>query len=394
MNTSEINVIFLGAGPTALAGIREVGEYGLSVFAIGVNKYETGLYSKYVTSLGEADPMKDAEKVHALLSRFANEHSGVHILIPTGDEYVEFLSKNQSALEQHFQYSLLKRDVSGELLSKSLFYELCQKHAIPAPDTWSSTSDISLSQWADKVMYPCFIKPVYYHKWAKIYGLTKGFSVEDKDSLLQKFAETSQNVKELIVQELIEGSDDNLVVFTAHFDNDSNPIQIFTGRKIRQYPVGFGTTTCARSENIDVIKDYSIKLLHAIGYRGVCDVEYKYDHRDDTYKIIEINPRIGRWYRMVTKSGKTPLLASVLELADSQQETLLEDIPQKNDKYWYFPIRDIPSILFNREINKGTALSRYLKWDKIWCIYDTKDIKPFFAYFAEMTSKILNYKAK
>lgn len=389
----KINVIFLGAGPTALAGIREVGEYNLNVYVIGVNKYETSLFSKYTKSLGYADPLINSTKLKDILLTFAKEYKTGYknILIPTGDDYIEFLSNNKTVLKDNFNFSLLENDLSKELLSKELFYELCVKYNLPAPKTWNSVSNISLEDWAENALYPCFIKPVYYHKWAKVYGLKKGFEVSNKVSLLEVFKETSKNVKELVIQEIIEGDDDNLVIFSAHFDKNSKVSQCFTGRKLRQYPVGFGTTTCARSEDIEIIKEYSIKFLKAINYRGVCDVEYKYDKRDNTYKIIEINPRIGRWYRLVTKSGKRPLLSSILELANNENYNTLEDKPQKSDIYWFFPIRDIPSIIAS---NKIIAFSSYLKRNKVWCIYDYNDIKPFFTYFSEIFYKVIKYKVK
>ncbi|MEJ2527993.1 MAG: hypothetical protein P8Y49_07955 [Sulfurovaceae bacterium] len=393
MESQVIHVIFLGAGPTALAGIREVGEYGLKTYAIGVNKYEAGLFSKYVKQIGNADPVKDAEKVLAILGRFTEEHQGVHILIPTGDEYVEFLSMYRQVLKKNFLFSLMEHDPSEYLLDKARFAVLCQEHGVLAPRTWTANSPQSLSDWADKALYPCFIKPVCYHKWAKVYGLTKGFVVADRDELHQIYTQVSEYVRELIVQEVIEGSDDNIVVLATYFNSNSNPSQIFTGRKIRQYPVGYGTTTCAVSEIIKAIIEPSVKVLQAIGYRGVCDVEFKYDSRDDQYKIIEVNPRIGRWYRLATLSGKRPLLASILDLAGVPNDTFQEERPQRDKLFWLFPSRDLPAILFNRHMKKMRALSYYLKRSKVWCVFDAGDIKPFFAYFVEMVYKLWRYKS-
>ncbi len=391
--TKNINVVFLGAGLTALAGIREIGEdnnYNINIFAIGSNKYEAGLFSRYIRSLGIADPDQNPEMLLKLLETFAKKNNGIHILIPTGDEAVEFLSKNKDALNNNFKFHNLEKDISDLFLNKEKFYTLCQETATPAPKTWTSNMDIFLDIWKEEAQYPCFIKPVYVHKWKKIYGLKKGFLVHDKDELLSKYEEISKHVKELIIQEVIEGDADQLVTFTADFDRDCNPRQIFTARKKRQYPNGFGTATCFVSEDIEEIKNYSVNILRHVGYRGVCDVEFKFDRRDNTYKIIEINPRIGRFYRLVTKSDKRALLSSILDLANI--DIVLDEKVQKNGILWLFPIRDIALIIKMNSAQMKSVFKDYFGKNKVWCVYDSEDKKPFFAYFREMVMKIYDFK--
>ena len=382
----KINVIFLGAGPTALAGIRELGENNIQTYTIGLNPYETALFSKYTKKLGNANPEKNPEKVIKILNSFPSEKNSINIIIPTGDESVEFLSKHKEKLKNKFVFSLLENDISDLFLNKAKFASIVERVGIPHPKTWTSSSSELLKDWGKKVMYPCIIKPVYYHKWAKIYGLKKGFIVHSLGELIQVYKEISKNFNKLIVQEIIPGDDSNIVVFTANFEKNKVK-QIFTGRKIRQYPINFGTTTCAVSENIEEIKEYSIKLLNYIGYNGVCDVEFKYDARDKEYKIIEVNVRIGRWYRLVTKSNKKPLLSSIYSMAKLNKN--LEEVPEKENIIWLFPIRDIPAILKNRKFG---ALKDYFRKNKVWCIFDKKDPIPFFMYFIEMMYKFYKYK--
>jgi D-aspartate ligase len=92
----------------------------------------------------------------------------------------------------------------------------------------------------------------------------------------------------------MEGPETDIYVFAAYFDKSASPHGIFTGQKIRQYPIGFGTTTMMKTTYKPELVEMSVEFLKKLGYQGLCDVEFKYDRRDDTYKIIEINPRLGR----------------------------------------------------------------------------------------------------
>jgi D-aspartate ligase len=39
-------------------------------------------------------------------------------------------------------------------------------------------------------------------------------------------------------------------------------------------------------------------LLHAIGYRGIMDLDYRLDLRDGEYKLLDFNPRVGAQFRV------------------------------------------------------------------------------------------------
>ncbi len=95
---------------------------------------------------------------------------------------------------------------------------------------------------------------------------------------------------------------------------------------------------------------------------------------------------------MVTKSDKTPLLSSILELA--KVEDILEEKPQNYKAFWLFPIRDLPAIIKRKTDNRLILLKDYLRPQKTWCVYENKDMKPFFVYFLEMASKLYHQKIK
>ena len=41
------------------------------------------------------------------------------------------------------------------------------------------------------------------------------------------------------------------------------------------------------------------RFCRAVGYRGIVDMDWRYDRRDDQYKLIDCNPRIGAQFRLL-----------------------------------------------------------------------------------------------
>jgi predicted ATP-grasp superfamily ATP-dependent carboligase len=38
--------------------------------------------------------------------------------------------------------------------------------------------------------------------------------------------------------------------------------------------------------------------MKQLGYKGILDIGYRYDHRDGEYKVLDVNPRIGATFRL------------------------------------------------------------------------------------------------
>ena len=73
------------------------------------------------------------------------------------------------------------------------------------------------------------------------------------------------------------------------------PLALWTGRKIRQQPIHFGTSTMTETIRVDEVANDSVSILRELGCQGYASIEFKKDDRDGTYRIMEVTP--GRtWY--------------------------------------------------------------------------------------------------
>ena len=98
--------------------------------------------------------------------------------------------------------------------------------------------------------------------------------------------------QDLIIQEYMPGEDSQLYWGVTYLNAQGKPLAVWTGRKLRQYPRGFGTATLAESRRDPWIAQAAVSILQAMGHRGYGVVEFKKDRRDGSFKITE--PTGGR----------------------------------------------------------------------------------------------------
>ena len=48
--------------------------------------------------------------------------------------------------------------------------------------------------------------------------------------------------------------------------------------------------------------------MKEVGYRGILDIGWRYDARDDRYKLLDVNPRLGASFRLFVGKGGMDVL--------------------------------------------------------------------------------------
>src|SRR6202158_1326224 len=106
---------------------------------------------------------------------------------------------------------------------------------------------------------------------------------------------------------------------TGSFDDESDCKVAFTGKKIRQSPPYTGATTLGVCVANPTVQETTVRFMKAVGYRGLLDIGYRFDHRDNQYKLLDVNPRIGGTFRLfVGGDGMDVLRALYLDLTGQE----------------------------------------------------------------------------
>jgi len=65
-----------------------------------------------------------------------------------------------------------------------------------------------------------------------------------------------------------------------------------------------GVTTLGVCLHNPTVEALTFQLVEATGYTGILDIGYRYDARDDTYKLLDVNPRLGATFRLFEGTGE------------------------------------------------------------------------------------------
>jgi predicted ATP-grasp superfamily ATP-dependent carboligase len=106
-----------------------------------------------------------------------------------------------------------------------------------------------------------------------------------------------------MVQEMIPGGGEAQFSYTA-LCREGKPVASVTARRTRQYPIDFGHSSClVETIAVPEIEEPARRLLAAIRYSGLIEVEFKYDRRDGRYKVLDMNPRLWTWAALCQPAG-------------------------------------------------------------------------------------------
>ena len=232
------------------------------------------------------------------LLRLSAEIGSRPILVPTDDSSCLFVADHAEKLRKGFLFPDQPPGLPRLLSSKETMHELCGLFSIPTPATYFPRSREDAVCIAEGASFPVMLKGIDTVALLRHAG-RKMALVHDPASLLQLYDEwETPKTRNLMVQEHIPGTAEAVWMFNGYFDERSECLFGMTGRKIRQYPACGGVTSLGVCEANEAVSTLAVNFMKALGYRGVLDLDFKYDERDGQYKLLDVNPRIGTTFRL------------------------------------------------------------------------------------------------
>ena len=116
--------------------------------------------------------------------------------------------------------------------------------------------------------------------------------VSSKTDMVKKTAQYHMETGNFpLIQEEIPGDPSRLYKVLTVMSSTMKPLVLFTNEKIRQIPYDFGIGTYYESVFKRDAEEIGLKMFQALRCQGILSIELKLDPRDETFKIMEVNPR-------------------------------------------------------------------------------------------------------
>ncbi|MFN8390940.1 MAG: hypothetical protein U0136_11685 [Bdellovibrionota bacterium] len=318
--------------------------------------------------------------VHELL-RLGHEFEQKPPLLATKDEAVLWLSANRAALAPFYEFALPPPQVVELLMNKALFLEHAHKHGLPVPRTWELTEEGALESLRTGIPFPCIIKPQVKNSEFRMHCNQKAYIAESFEQLLSFYREIAQWEPQVVIQEWIPGGDDRIAFSLCCYSRGSKLLGMFSGRKLRQWPVGCGNTAlCEPAPEAWAYKltPLTEKLFASVGYAGLGSVEYKMHPEGDRPFIME--PTVGRtnYQNEIAVLNGCPLpLFAYSDLTGLNIAPLKRRFPNTKLVDGLAELRSARVRLNAREITLGQALKHRLG-SKRYMLFRISDPRPFF----------------
>lgn len=312
-DTIKVVPVILGEYYNAYGIIHSFADEGIESILLTHTKKNFVRYSKYIkTYYMITDVNQNCDGfINDLLEIGKKLHPLRGMLFPTHDEHLLALAKNKGLLNEYFEFPFSEFKTLDLIMNKAKFSGICKGLGIPTIKEILVTNIREAQTAFERLRKPIIVKiPIWDYKAVnamgnkiEIYYDNIGFE-QDMKRFYSKLTD-----RELLIQEYIEDSRYCMVNING-FTNREGDIQcIFTSEKVRCYPPQTGTSTAMNATDPKDSKylmmiEYTKKITKHLKYYGLFGIEFKYDPVENTYKVIEMNPRSEFSNYLQTKVGQ------------------------------------------------------------------------------------------
>lgn len=303
---THYNILILGSDANAYYMARCYHEvYHKKAYILENKPFPYTTYSNIVNIIHNENIWNEEAFLEAIY-KFKEEHNNyLTLLISSNESYAAFISKNSIKLKRDgFIFNYPSIDIMETLIMKEKFYKTYHDSVIKLPKTYyvDCSSSITLPK---KITYPIILKPsnVIMYNHLSFEGKKKIYQIKSKAELTKAITKIVESgyTDYLIIQDYIPGDDTYLFDAVAYV-NSNHQVELLTLAQI-----GLQEHTSSMVGNAAVLingynqyttSDEIVRqmktFLEDINYQGFCEFDLKYDYRDNTFKVLEINARQGR----------------------------------------------------------------------------------------------------
>jgi D-aspartate ligase len=295
-------IVKIGAYPLShqgLATVRTLGRVGVPVYTVTEDRFTPQAVSRYLAG-SFVLPTTGAESPDALvgaLVRIARRLPSPGVALATDDEAAILLAEHQDELRGFLVQPEVPATLPRRLASKREVARLCAELGVSTPRTVAPVDHGEIRSAAASLGFPFVVKNA--DPWTRLHApAVRATTTVSTPIELDELAADWPEPLNVVFQEYIPSVASEDWIYHGYFSASAGCLASFTGVKIRSWPSTGGATSLGRAMGNQRLAGEAKRLCLAIGYRGIVDLDWRYDGRDDRYKLVDFNPRAGANLRM------------------------------------------------------------------------------------------------
>jgi len=309
-----------------LGVIRSLGRLGVPVYGVHEGRWAPAASSRYLAGrcywplLRRSQPPdpelpEHAERIRSGLLSLAARIGRRAVLLPTDDAGAIFLAEHGGPLREAFLFADPPADLPRRLAGKYSLHELAQELGVPTPRAMLAWSATEAAYFAALAGFPVIGKLTTPWRHPAGPALRSTMIIRTPEELGGVVRACAQAHAGLMLQEYLPGGPGRDWFFHGYGGTSGRCVPAFTGVKDRSYPAHAGLTSLGRAVPNATLRDQCAGLLHRLGFRGIADLDLRFDPRDGQYKLLDFNPRLGAQFRLFTdRAGVDVARAAYLDL--------------------------------------------------------------------------------
>ncbi len=184
-------------------------------------------------------------------------------------------------------------------------YEACRQNNIPYPKSVKIAGEEDFAK-AESLLFPVLLKPGT-RKDALGVNVFRNLTCETVEDFRKHHGVLRYYLAhdiDFVACELVPGdSSGKIYAYNCFRTADGKILSEWIGKKLTQFPDDFGVFSSASNDCPEIVREQGRKLVEAMDLQGIVEPEFKYDERDNSYKLMEINLRSMMWHRTGNRSG-------------------------------------------------------------------------------------------
>ncbi|MFI9819177.1 ATP-grasp domain-containing protein [Streptomyces sp. NPDC052013] len=287
-----------------LGAVRSLGRAGVPVHVVADVTGSPVGRSRYVSRLHPPPPPGASDDaLLAVLRRVADGIGRPAVLVAMDDACALAVARLRETLASSYLLPEMPDASAERVADKAGLAAVCESAGLPHPRTLVPDSPVRAADDARRLGLPVVAK------WSRPWLLPAGSGlrstqlVHSAQQARQLYERSEEAGSPLLLQEFLPPGPDRDWFFHGYADRTGAVRAGGPGRKQLAWPRGAGLTAVGRWTPNPEVRELAERLIGALGYRGILDLDFRRCGRTGRYHLLDFNPRPGAQFRLFADSA-------------------------------------------------------------------------------------------